>query len=168
MKISRKKLRKLIEEAYKTGIPYRSALEQSDSFITGNYPEFEDTLSSVDTNQRNLFKSSLDPNRPEPDFKIKAIDDPRNGLTQRQIDDLVDVYFSHFTYAGAMSHGGMTLRQIAEEIFEYFLAGPGIGYEVLYDDDGLNARNQEDIEEVIRRYEEALSRPHHRQLGHIS
>ena len=166
MKITRIQLRKLIEEAYKTGIPYRSALEQSDSFITGNYPEFEDTLSSVDTNQRNLFKSSLDPNRPEPDFKIKAIDDPRNGLTQRQINDLVDKeYFSYFTYAGAMSRGGMTLRQIAEEIFEYFAQTRVGGF--LYDDNGM-PRNQEDVEEVIRRYEEALSRPHHRQLGHIS
>jgi len=170
MKITRKQLRKLIAEAYRTGIPYRSPIEQSDAMITRQYPQFTDNIASVGPNQRKAFKYALDPNRPEPDITIRSIDMHSSGVTQNQINDLVDEFFSYDpqAFAGAMSQGGMTIRQIAEEIFDYLLTGPGVGYEVLYDDDGLNARNQEDIEEVIRRYEEALSRPHHRQLGHIS
>jgi len=174
MKITRRQLRRLIAEAYRTGTPYRNPFQQSDSMIARRYPEFADKLATVDGRQREAFKTGLDLNRPVPDpdsvIQVRRIDDHRNGLTQSQINDYVDVFFSYDpqAYAGAMSQGGMTLRQIAEEIFDYLLTGPGVGYEVLYDDDGLNARNQEDIEEVIRRYERALSRPHHRQLGHIS
>ena len=90
-------------------------------------------------------------------------------MTQRQINDLVDEFFSYSPtyYAGVMSQGRMTLRQIAEEIFDFFVTGPGVGLKLLYDGGG-NPRNQEDIEEVIRRYKRALRRPHHKQLGHIS
>ena len=174
MKITRRQLRRLIAEAYRTGIPYRNPFHQSDSMIDRSYPEYSDKLAAVDGRQREAFKSALDPNRPVPDpesvIQVRGIDHGRNGLTQNQINDYVDEFFSYDpqAYAGAMSQGGMSLRQIAEEIFEYLLTGPGVGYEVLYDDDGLNARNQEDIEEVIRRYERALSRPHHKKLGHIS
>ena len=169
MKITRKQLRRLIAEAYRTGIPYRSPIHQSDSTIKRQYPEYSDKLAAVDPYQREMFKSALDPNRPGHDITFRGIDDSRNDLTQRQINDLVDEFFSYDpqAYAGAMSQGGMTLRQIAEEIFDYLVEGPGVGLEYLYDDNG-DPRNREDIEEVIRRYERALSRPHHRQLGHIS
>jgi hypothetical protein len=170
MKITRRQLRQLIAEAYRTGIPYRSPIDQSDTMVTQKYPQFTDKIAASEPRQREAFKSALDPNRPQPVINIRGIDDPRFGVTQRQINDLVDEFFSYNpqAFAGAMSQGGMTMRQIAEEIFDYLLTGPGVGYEVLYDDDGLNARNQHDIEEVIRRYEDALSRPHHKQLGHIS
>jgi len=169
MKITRRQLRRLISEAYRTGIPYRNPIDQSDTTIARQYPQFADKITAVDPKQREAFKLALDPNRPEADITIRAIDDPKNGVTQRQINDLVDEFFSYMPklYSGAMSQGGMTIRQIAEEIFDYLLTGPGVGYEVLYGGGG-NPRNQHDIEEVIRRYEVALSRPHHKQLGHIS
>jgi len=169
MKITRRQLRRLITEAYRSGVPYRNPIDQSDTTIAQQFPQFTDKIAAVDPKQREAFKLALDPNRPEADITIRAIDDPKNGVTQRQINDLVDEFFSYMPnqYAGAMSQGRMTLRQVAEEIFDYLLTGPGVGYEVLYDDDGLNASNQHDIEEVIRRYEVALSRPHHKQLGHI-
>ena len=169
MKITRRQLRKLIAEAYRTGIPYRSPIEQSDATIARQYPQFTDKIASVGPNQRNALKSALDPNRPPPDFTIRSIDRDSSGVTQNQINDIVDEFFSYDpqAFAGAMSQGGMTLRQIAEEVFEYLVDGPGVGLFVLYDDNGM-PRNQEDIEEVIGRYEKALSRPHHKQLGHIS
>ena len=168
MKITRRQLRRLITEAYKTGVPYRSPIDQSDAMIARQYPQFADKIAGVDPKQREAFKSALDPNRPLPDIKLGAIDDPRNGLTQRQINDLVDEYFSYYptAHAGAMSQRGMTLRQIAEVVFDYITFGPGVGLFVLYDKGA--PRNQEDIEEVIGRYEKALGRPHHKQLGHIS
>jgi len=173
MKISRKQLRRLIAEAYRTGTPYRSPFKQSDATIARQYPEFADKLAAVDDRQREAFKSALDPYRPVPDpgsvVKFREIDQPSNGVTQRQINDVVDEFFSYDpqAYAGAMSQGGMTIRRIAEEIFEYLVEGPGVGLYCLYDDNG-NPRNESDIEEVICRYERALNRAHHRQLGHIS
>jgi len=169
MKITRRQLRRLISEAYRTGIPYRNPIDQSDTTIARQYPQFADKITAVDPKQREAFKLALDPNRPEADITIRAIDDPKNGVTQRQINDLVDEFFSYMPkqYSGAISQGGMTLKQIAEEIFDYLVEGPGVGMKLLYDGGG-NPRNQHDIEEVIGRYEKALSRPHHRQLGHIS
>jgi len=168
MKITRRQLRRLISEAYRTGIPYRNPIDQSDTTIARQYPQFADKITAVDPKQREAFKLALDPNRPEADITIRAIDDPRFGVTQRQINDLVDEFFSYNpqAFAGAMSQGGMTMRQIAEEIFDHLLTGGGVGYEVLYKDD--SNINYSDIEEVVRRYEDALSRPHHKQLGHIS
>ena len=171
MKITRRQLRRLIAEAYRSGVPYRHPIHQSDDTIARQYPELVDKIASAAPHQREPLKSSLDLNRPVPDFiyRKREIDLPENGLTQRQIDDLVDEFFSYDpqAYAGAMSQGGMTIRQIAEEIFDYFVEGPGVGLKLLYDGGG-NPRNQRDIEEVIRRYERALRRPHHKQLGHIS
>ena len=171
MRITRRQLRRLITEAYRSGVPYRHPVYQSDATIARQYPELVDKIASAEPHQKEAFKSALDLNRPIPDFiyRKRGIDLPENGLTQRQIDDLVDEYFSYEpqAYAGAISKGGMTIRQVAEEIFDYLVEGPGIGLELLYDGGG-NPRNQHDIEEVIRRYERALSRPHHKQLGHIS
>ena len=166
MKITRRRLRRLIAETYKTEIPYRSPIDQSDTMISRNFPQFTDKIASVDPKQREAFKSALDPNRPEVDITIRAIDDSKNGVTQRQIDDLVDEYFSYHSHAGAMSQRGMTLRQIAEEIMIYLLAGPGVGLDVLYPGDA--PPRHADYQEVLGRYEKALSRPHHKQLGHIS
>lgn len=168
MKITRRQLRRLIAEAYRTGIPYRSPIEQSDAMIARQYPQFTDKIASVDPEQRKAFKSALDPNRPSTDITIRLIDRHSSGVTQNQINDLVDEFFSYDpqAFAGAMSQGGMSLRRIAEEIFEYLLTGPGVGIDALYNDGYV--RDPDDVEEVIRRYEEALSRPHHRQLGHIS
>ena len=169
MRITRRQLRRLIAEAYRTGAPYRSPIDQSDAMIARQYPQFADKIAAVDRKQREAFKSALDPNRPLPDVKLRAIDDPRNGLSQIQINNLVDEYFSYYptAHAGAISQRGMTLRDIAEVVFDYITFGPGVGLFVLYDDKGM-PRNQKDIEEVIGRYEKALSRPHHKQLGHIS
>jgi hypothetical protein len=173
MKITRKELRRLIAEAYRTGTPYRSPIQQSDAHIARRYPEFADKLAAVDAKQREAFKSGLDLNRPAPDpesvVRWREIDQPRNGLTQSQINDYVDefFYYDDRAYAGAISQSGMTMRQIAEDIFYYLVEGPGIGQDYLYDING-NPNNEEEIEEVIRRYEKAISRPHHRQLGHIS
>ena len=63
---------------------------------------------------------------------------------------------------------GMSLEEIAEEIFELMLTGPGIGLDTLVDQNFGKFKNKDDVETVIRRYKIALSRPHHRQLGHIS
>lgn len=171
MRITRRQLRRLISEAYRSGVPYRHPVYQSDSTIARQHPELVDKIASAEPHQKETFKSALDLNRPIPDFiyRKREIDLPENGVTQRQINDLVDEFFSYMPklYSGAMSQGRMTLRQIAEEIFGYCITGPGVGYEVLYGGGG-NPRNQHDIEEVIRRYEVALSRPHHKQLGHIS
>ena len=71
MKITRRQLRKLISEAYQTGIPFRSALEQSDTFIAQKHPDFGDTLSPLEPNQREFFKQALDPSRPEPDVVLE-------------------------------------------------------------------------------------------------
>ena len=167
MKITRRQLRRLIAEAYKTGIPYRSPIDQSDTMIARQYPQFADQMTSVDPRQREAFKSALDPNRPEVDIiDIRRIDDSRFGVTQSQINDLVDEFFSYDPQAFAGSQGGMTIRRIAEEIYDYLLTGPGVGIDAIYDEDGK--ANRDYVEEVIRRYERALSRPHHKQLGHIS
>ena len=171
MRITRRQLRQLISEAYRSGVPYRHPVYQSDATIARQHPELVDKIASAEPHQKETFKSALDLNRPIPDFiyRKREIDLPENGVTQRQIDDLVDEFFSYMPkgYSGAISQGRMTLKQIAEEIFDYLVEGPGVGMELLYDGGG-NPRNQHDIEEVIGRYEKALSRPHHRQLGHIS
>ena len=172
MRITRRQLRRLIAEAYRTGVPYRSPIDQSDAMIARQFPQFTDKIAAVDPNQREAFKSALDPNRPEADVNYRDIDDCRNGLCQHQINDVVDEYFSYMPkqYAGAISQGRMTLRQIAEEIFHYCVSGPGIGLDVLYpeDENGVPIPRYEDIEEVIDRYEIALQRPHHKKLGNIS
>ena len=173
MKLSRRQLRRLIAEAYTTGIPFRTAIEQSESNIERQYPDYIDRLNilqSDDPNQSEIIKSSLDQNRPSPlGIKPRPIDYVSSGVTQDQIYDVVDEFFSYDpqAYAGAMSQGGMSLRDIAEEIFDYCVTGPGIGADVLYDENG-NAYDQSQVDEVIRRYEEALKQPHHRELGHIS
>tara|TARA_E500000318_G_C3538196_1_gene203533 strand:- start:313 stop:834 length:522 start_codon:yes stop_codon:yes gene_type:complete len=170
--ITRRQLRRLIAEAYRAGVPYRSPIDQSDAMISRNFPQFTDKIAAVDPNQSEAFKSALDPSRPTPDVKLRSIDDCMNGLCQHQIDDAVDEYFSYMPkqFAGAMSQGGMTLRQIAEEIFHYCVTGPGIGLETLYpgDANGVPIPRYDDIEEVIGRYEKSLSRPQIRTMGHIS
>ena len=115
----------------------------------------------------------LDPIDPSKGYRTDLdkpiIDYGRAGVLQAQINDVVDEYF-HYNpkgFAGALSQGGMSLRDIAEEIFEYCLTGPGIGMHALLDNRG-NVINPDHVEEVIRRYEVALSRPHHMELGHIS
>jgi len=170
MKITRRQLRRLIAEAYPTGVPYRTPIEQSETNIERLYPQLS-ILHSTDSNASEAIKSSLDPNRPDTRLNIRPrpIDYVSSGVTQAQINDVVDEFFSYDpqVYAGAMSQGGMSLRDIAEEIFDYCVTGPGIGADVLYDENG-NAYDQSQVDEVIRRYEEALKQPHHRELGHIS
>ena len=140
MRITRQQLRRLIAESYTPKVP-----------------------------------RGLPPNDPGPykgyrtDLSKPIIDYYRAGLTQIQINDVVDEYF-HYNpkgFAGALSQDGMSLRDIAEEIFDYCLTGPGIGSDALLDHRG-NIINPDHVEEVIRRYEVALSRPHHMELGHIS
>ena len=43
-----------------------------------------------------------------------------------------------------------------------------VGLETLVDQKFGKFKNKDDVRTVIRRYKIALSRPHHRQLGHIS
>ncbi len=171
MKITRRQLRQLITEAYETRPPFRSALDQSDSHIAKQYPQFTDKLTTVDPKQRETFKQGLDPNRPDGEVIVPSgIYSPESGLLQSQINDVVDEFFSYDStaYSGALSQRGMTLRQIAEEVFEYCLVGPGVGLETLVDQNFGKFKNDDDVQRVIRRYEIALSRPHHRQLGHKS
>ena len=153
MRITRRQLRRLIAEAYRTEAPFRSPLEQSDAFIARRYPQFTDKITSVDPRQKEAFKSALDPNRPETDIYYRAINDCINGLCQHQINDLVAEFFSY--YPEYSTHKS-SIKHAAKEIFDYLVEGPGVGLELLYDEDG-NPRNQEDIEEVIRRYEVALN-----------
>ena len=47
MKITRRQLRQLITEAYRTGIPYRSSIDQSDSTIARRYPQFTDKIAAL-------------------------------------------------------------------------------------------------------------------------
>ena len=171
MKITRKQLRRLITEAYETRPPFRSALDQSDSHITKQYPQFTDKLASVDPKQREAFKQGLDSNRPDGEVIVPSgIYSPESGLLQSQINDVVDEFFSYDpkAYDGAMISRGMSLEEIAEEVFEHCLTGPGIGLETLVDQNFGKFKNKDDVQTVIRRYKIALSRPHHRQLGHIS
>jgi len=42
MKITRRQLRSLIAEAYSTGVPFRTAIEQSESNIERQYPQHVD------------------------------------------------------------------------------------------------------------------------------
>ena len=165
MKITRRQLRRLIAETYKTGIPYRSPIDQSDATISRNFPQFTDKIASVDLKQREVFKSALDPNRPLADIKLRAIDDPQNGLTQKQIDNLVDEYFQQFT----IHSGGASLTKLARHVYENQVGRLSLrSIDVLYpSDDGIPIPDDEAIAEVLRRYEKALSRPKHKQLGHI-
>jgi hypothetical protein len=165
MKITRRQLRRLIAEAYRTGIPYRSPIDQSDAMISRNFPQFTDKLAAVDPKQREAFKSALDPNRPLPDVKVLPINDPRNGLTQRQINNLVDEYFQEFTIHSA----GAPLPKLARHVYENLFGKLSQrSIDVLFpSDNGIPIPDEEAIAEVLRRYEEALSRPKHRELGHI-
>ena len=171
MKITRKQLRQLIIEAYETRPPFRSALDQSDSHITQQYPQFTDKLKTVEPKQRETFKQGLDLNRPDGEVIIPSgIYSAKSGLLQSQINDHVDEFFSYDpqAYSNAMSQGGMSLDAIAEEVFEYCLVNAGIGLETLVDERFGKFKNEDDVKTVIRRYKIALSRPHHKQLGHIS
>ena len=164
MRITRRQLRRLIAEAYRTEAPFRSPLEQSDAFIARRYPQFTDKIAAVDPNQREAFKSALDPNRPQPDIKLRGIDNPENGLTQRQINDLVDEYFKEYTV-----HSSGPDIEIAEHVFKRQVGGLSRrAIDTLYPKEGgIPIPDDEAIEEVIRRYEKAISRPKHRELGHI-
>ena len=165
MKITRRQLRRLIAEAYRTGVPYRSPIDQSDAMIARQFPQFTDKIAAVDPNQREAFKSALDPNRPVPDVKLRPIDDFKNGLTQGQINNLVDEYFERFR----LHSGSASLTKMAEHVFENqvgVLSRRAI--DTLYpQENGIPIPDDEAIAEVIRRYEQALSRPKHRELGHI-
>ena len=116
MKITRRQLRRLIAEAYRTGIPYRSPIDQSDTMIAQKYPQFTDNIAAADPKQRESFKSGLDPNRPVPDIKLRDIDDCTNGLCQHQIYDLVDEFFKQ--YRVRSSAFGHSMLDIAEHVFE--------------------------------------------------
>ena len=83
MKITRKQLRRLIQEAYETRPPFRGAIDQSDTFISQQYPQFTDKLSAVDPKQREAFKLGLDSNRPSVDFDyvgVKEFDGDESDL----------------------------------------------------------------------------------------
>ena len=171
MKITRRQLRRLIAEVYETRPPFMPAHNQSDMYIAKQYPQFTDKLASVDPKQREAFKQGLDSNRPDGEVIVPSgIYSPESGLLQSQINDVVDEFFSHNpkAYDGAMISIGMSLEEIAEEVFEHCLTGPGIGLETLVDQNFGKFKNKDDVQTVIRRYKIALSRPHHRQLGHIS
>jgi hypothetical protein len=171
MKITRRQLRRLIAEAYETRPPFMPAHNQSDMYIAKQYPQFTDKLASVDPRQREAFKQGLDSNRPDGEVIVPSgIYSPESGLLQSQINDVVDEFFSYNpkAYDGAMISMGMSLEEIAEEVFEHCLTGPGIGLETLVDQNFGKFKNKDDVKTVIRRYKIALSRPHHRQLGHIS
>ena len=171
MKITRRQLRRLIAEAYETRPPFMPAHNQSDMYIAKQYPQFTDKLASVDPRQREAFKQGLDSNRPDGEVIVPSgIYSPESGLLQSQINDVVDEFFSYDpkAYDGAMISRGMSLEEIAEEVFEHCLTGPGIGLETLVDQNFGKFKNKDDVKTVIRRYKIALSRPHHRQLGHIS
>ena len=171
MKITRRQLRRLIAEAYETRPPFMPAHNQSDMYIAKQYPQFTDKLASVDPKQREAFKQGLDSNRPDGEVIVPSgIYSPESGLLQSQINDVVDEFFSHNpqAYSNAMSQGGMSLDSIAEEVFDHCLTGPGIGLETLVDQNFGKFKNKDDVKTVIRRYKIALSRPHHRQLGHVS
>ena len=165
MRITRRQLRRLIAEAYKSGVPYRNPIDQSDAMIARNFPQFTDKIASVDPKQREVFKSALDSNRPLPDVKLRAINDPKNGLTQRQINNLVDEYFQEFT----IHSGGAPVKTIAYHVYENLFGKLSQrAIDVLYpSDNGIPIPDNAAIREVLRRYEKALSRPHHKQLGHI-
>ena len=169
MRITRRQLRRLIAEAYRTEAPFRSPLEQSDAFIARRYPQFTDKIAAADPKQREAFKSGLDTNRPVlvPDIKLRAIDDCVNGLCQHQINDLVDEYFKQ--YRVRSSAFGNSMSDIAEHVFEHQVGGLSQrAIDALYPSDyGIPIPNDEAIAEVIRRYEKALSRPKHKELGHI-
>ena len=113
-------------EAYRTGVPFRSPLEQSDSFIAKKYPEFADTLDELEPNQRQALKQGLDPNRPEPDFVLDRptimlfiLDEPGIGGIKPEVDveiprDLVDDYINaHQTWKSYM--GGRSREDIERE-----------------------------------------------------
>ena len=171
MKITRKQLRKLIAEAYETRPPFIPAHDQSDMYIAKQYPQFTDKLATVEPKQRETFKQGLDSNRPDGEVIVPSgIYSHESGLLQPQINDVVDEFFSYDpqAYSDAMSQGGMSLEEIAEELFELMLTGPGIGLDTLVDQEFGKFKNKDDVKTVIRRYKIALSRPHHRQLGHIS
>jgi hypothetical protein len=171
MKITRRQLRRLIAEVYETRPPFMPAHNQSDMYIAKQYPQFTDKLASVDPKQREAFKQGLDSNRPDGEVIVPSgIYSPESGLLQSQINDVVDEFFSYNpkAYDGAMISMGMSLEEIAEEVFEHCLTGPGIGLETLVDQNFGKFKNKDDVQTVIRRYKIALSRPHHRQLGHIS
>ena len=172
MKITRRQLRQLITEAYETRPPFMPAHNQSDMYIEKQYPQFTDKLAAVDPKQREALKQGLDSNRPDTGEVIvpSGIYSPESGLLQSQINDVVDEFFSYNpqAYDGAMISIGMSLEEIAEEIFELMLTGPGIGLDTLVDQEFGKFKNKDDVKTVIRRYKIALSRPHHRQLGHIS
>ena len=168
MRITRRQLRRLIAEAYRTGVPYRNPIDQSDAMIARQFPQFTDKIAAVDPRQREAFKSALDLNRPQPAVKFRAIDNPRNGLTQSHINDLVDEYFKKFR--GQKIRWPIEIPKMAVHIFESQVGGLSQNaIDALYPlDDGIPIPNDEAIAEVIRRYEQALSRPKHRELGHIS
>ena len=172
MKITRKQLRKLIAEAYETRPPFIPAHDQSDMYIAKQYPQFTDKLATVEPKQRETFKQGLDSNRPDGEVIVPSgIYSPESGLLQSQINDVVDEFFSKNpkAYDGAMISIGMSLEEIAEEIFELMLTGRySVGLDTLVDQEFGKFKNKDDVKTVIRRYKIALSRPHHRQLGHIS
>lgn len=168
MKLSRTEIRRIIEEAYSTGIPFKNPIDQSDSMIAKRYPQYVDKLKSVSkfsSSQGESLKQSLDPNRPsDPAIAYKAINDCRNGLCQSQIDNRVDRFFNDDPYAfsGAMSQGGMSLSNIGEEFFYFF-------DDLLYDINGSPLpMTDDDIEELKRRYTKAVSNPKYIRLGYIS
>ena len=164
MRITRRQLRRLIAEAYKTGIPYRSPIDQSDTMIARHYPQFTDKIASVDPRQKEAFKLALDLNRPTPDVTLRAIDNCANGLCQDQIYELVEKYFKENTVYSS----GSSL-EIAEYIFKKQMRELSRGaIDALYPQkNGIPMPDDVAIEEVIRRYAKAVDRPHHRQLGHI-
>mgnify|MGYP003652961804 FL=1 len=93
MKITRRQLRKLISEAYRKGVPYRAPIDQSDSHIAKQYPQFTDKLATVDTAQSQAFKQALDPNRPLPDIVLdrETIETVRLADNYNNYDEGVEV-----------------------------------------------------------------------------
>ena len=131
MKITRRQLRKLISEAYRKGVPYRAPIDQSDSHIAKQYPQFTDKLAAVDTAQSQAFKQALDPNRPLPDIvldretieTVRLADNYNNydegvevSIPRELVDSVVDTY--QRVRAEEQHHGDYATPQ-AVSIFRY-------------------------------------------------
>ena len=167
MKITRRQLRKLILREFRIKPGGDLGLDdkeygQIQTLARHDEPEFRtqaDDLAGVFGHEGSFSQDMSDHDTAAEEVIARGIvDDPERFLTQEQINATVDEWFIYYpdSFEDAMSQGGMSLRDIAEELWGH-LQDLGVISDGIYDIDGNTIPGVDKI--VIDRIETSLQRP---------